>query len=343
MALIESQVLFRELQDQKFHPIYTFWGEEIFLLEETLKSLKDHLLPESAADFNLNVFFAKEDDAATIRDAALDFPVFVPRRVVIVRQMELFSDKEWEILTPLIAEPVESTVLIFVASEIDKRKKWFKTLLEKSTCVEFKKPLDQHVPSYVKSFSERLGCEISSEASQLMFRLKGPHLQEIFLELKKLADYIHPRKLIEVEDVTSVVSHSREENVFELMDAIGSKNQSQGLLLLVKLLDQGQSEIGIVALVARHIRILLGLKEGQKKGLQGQKLALQAGIPHFFLNKYLGQLRDWSTENLLYILDVLADTDMALKSSPLSSHIWLENLILKACNLESSSAERLSL
>jgi DNA polymerase-3 subunit delta len=94
--------------------------------------------------------------------------------------------------------------------------------------------------------------------------------------------------------------------------------------------------VGIVVLLARHIRLLMSVKRGLDQGLSGSRLAAAAQVPPYFLDNYVMQSRLWTTKKLEQTLVTLSETDKALKSSPLSSHIWLENLVLKTC---SSSAQ----
>jgi DNA polymerase-3 subunit delta len=124
----------------------------------------------------------------------------------------------------------------------------------------------------------------------------------------------------------------------ELAATIAEGDRLAALIQLAKLLEQGQSEIGIVSLVARHIRILLMIRQGFELNLSGQKLATFAQVPSYYLQDYVGQARLWSSKKLEMVLVILSETDKALKSSPLSSHIWLENLIFRTCSLMSSSA-----
>jgi DNA polymerase-3 subunit delta len=165
----------------------------------------------------------------------------------------------------------------------------------------------------------------------------GNQLLEIEAELKKLADYLGDRNQVELEDVAQVVSQKKEENVFDLTEAIGSGDRVLALTQLVRLLDQGQNEIGIVALVARHARILLLIRQGVEQGYAGQRLAQYAQVPNYFLQDYVRQARGWTGKKLESVLLILAETDRALKSSPVSSHIWLENMVIKACGLFGNS------
>ena len=54
----------------------------------------------------------------------------------------------------------------------------------------------------------------------------------------------------------TVTSKIRLQNIFDLTDAIGKKNESQALLCLARLLESGQNEVGMTAMIHRHIRLL---------------------------------------------------------------------------------------
>ena len=100
---------------------------------------------------------------------------------------------------------------------------------------------------------------------------------------------------------------------------------------LANLLEYGQNEIGALALIARHVRILSTIKEGLRAGLAGARLSAKAGVPHFFLGDYVSQTKHWTDKKIARTMHALHETDRALKSSPISGHIWLENFIIKTC------------
>ncbi len=330
MALIDAQKFYRDLEKGQTAPIYFLFGEEPYLLNQSVERFKYAVLTEGAVDFNYSLFYASDADVTSVRDAAETLPMMAARRLVILKEAQELTDKEWAELEPLIEAPVDSTVFVILASRVDKRKKQIRLLLEKAECVEFKKPYENQIPSWINYIAQSLGLTISSDAIHLLHKLVGHHLTEIEGELKKLGEYVGERR-IEMADVAQAVSRSKEENVFDFTKAIGENDRVQALELLVHLLDQGQNEVGIVSLVARHVRILLTLKRGLEEGLHGAKLAHYAQIPPYFLENYLDQARLWPTKKLEQTLVVLSETDKALKSSPLSSHIWLENLVLKTC------------
>ena len=178
-----------------------------------------------------------------------------------------------------------------------------------------------------------VNLKISNDAIHRLHRLVGNNLTELENQIFKIQDYIGEKTEITLEDVNTVVSVSREENVFDFTKAIGQKDRVKALEQLVNLLDQGQNEIAIVSLVARHMRVLLTVRSGLDQGIGGAKLAHLANVPSFYIESYCDQAKLWPVKKVEEALTVLHETDKALKSSPLSAHIWLENLVLKSCSL----------
>lgn len=332
----------KSFETQKFSPLYFLFGEEAYLINQAVNYLKVSALHGGAADFNFNSYYAADADISQVRDEVETLPMMAPRRVILLKEVQDLSDKEWAQLEPVFEEPVESSVFVLVGGKVDKRKKFFKAVSEKAVQVEFKKPYENQVPGWIRHICKSQGLAISDEAVQLLHRLVGNQLAEIEAEANKLRDFISPRTEVELEDVAQCVSKRREENVFDLTEKIAEGDRVQSLVQLVQLLDQGQSEIGIVSLVARHMRILLLIKHGMKQNLSGQKLATFAQVPTYFVSDYVRQARHWSQKKIESCLLILAETDRALKSSPLSSHIWLENMILKTCGLQGAGREALA-
>lgn len=331
MPLIESQKFYKDLEKGSFHPLYFLFGEEPYLVEQALQRIKWSCLAEGASDFNLNQFYASDCDITQVLDAVETLPMMAACRVVIVKEVQELSEKEWAQLEKNFLSLVESTVFVLTASKVDKRKKAIKTLIDKSVALEMKRPYENQIPQWIKYISAQYEMSIQDDAIHLLHKLVGHHLTEIDSELKKLKDYIGEKKFIEVSDVAAVVSRAKEESVFDFTNAIGSNDRVLALENLVHLMDQGQSEIGVVALIARHIRLLLMVKKGLDQGLYGAKLASYAQVPPYFVENYAQQSKIWNVRRLEESLCYLSETDKALKSSPLSSHIWLENLVLKIC------------
>jgi DNA polymerase-3 subunit delta len=254
------------------------------------------------------------------------------RRLVVYKNVDGLKDESWAALDPIIERPIDTATLVLVATKLDKRKKSIKSLHENAIFVELKKPYENQVASWVDYIAYLHGLKFTPEAVGVIQQLVGTSLSEIQNEVKKIQQFIGPeQKTVDVDHVLKVVSRARIESVFSLTDALGRRDRAEALVCLARLLEQGQNEIGILSLIYRQVRILSAIYEGKKMGLSGTRLSERVGVPEFFLRQYLEQSRVWDGEKIASTIRALHETDKALKSSPVSSHIWLENFIVRTC------------
>lgn len=313
-------------------PVYLLYGEEEFLVDQAITLFNQYVVDEGTRDFNYDVFYAKETQPSTILDVAETLPMMATRRVVVIKDVEKWNEPEWSSFEKYFEDPSDSTVLVLVAKSVDKRKKTIKRLIESAEAIEFKKLYDNQVPQWIQYMVQRAGLTIERDAVALLQQFVGNNLLDIQGEVQKLAQYLGDRKQILVKDVIDVVSKIKVQSVFDLSRAIGESDKAKALLCLSQLLAHGQNEVAILALISRHVRILRLVKKAKQEGQKGAQIASRAGVSPYFLTEYEAQSRNWTDKKIEKTVKALLDTDRALKSSPLSSHIWLENFIIQTCN-----------
>lgn len=326
------------IQDLKSHiaknsiqQVYLLLGKEDFLQKESLKLITDHIITPEYKDFNCDVFYAKDTSSQRLQESLETLPVFSRQRLVVCFDVHLLKEKDWMKLMPFLKNPAPAAVLVLAAPGLDKRKKISKQIMEYSFVVQNDIPAPKDLPSWVNRLAGSCQLRLSPEAVQILIRWAGPSITNINNEIKKIKSYAGSRTTITEDDIIQVVSRVRPENVFAFTSAIGKKDIKKSFQFLIHLLEDQESETGLTALVARHLRILSRIKEGLKEGLSPSELSHKAGVPAFFLKDYIEQAQLWDDVSIFKVTKILHDTDRALKSSPLSSDIWLENFILKAC------------
>ncbi|MCJ8277714.1 MAG: DNA polymerase III subunit delta [Bdellovibrionales bacterium] len=306
-------------------------SDEDFFIEEAVEYIKKQMLDEASRDFNFDLFYGRETEVSKIFDIVETLPMMAQTRLVIVRRAKDFRDQDWKTMMPALTNPVPSTFLVFVGEKPDARKSVVKEVMKNVTHFHFAKPYDNEFPKWVHYICKKFGYEIEEDGVHLLMQIVGPNLLEMKNEILKLGQYIGDREKITANDVMTVASRIKLQNVFDLTKAIGKNDQAHALMCLAQLLENGQNEVGIMSMVHRHIRLLRQTKQGEQQGFQGRQLSTFAGVPHFYLGEYTSQARLWTERKIEKTYKVLCDTDRALKSSPVSSHIWLENFIMQTC------------
>lgn len=321
------------LEKKQPGPLYLVFGDEQFLVDETVKLLKTKALPNGIDDFSFDQFYYPETSAGHVKDTVETLTMMSPCRVVVYKIGKGLKESEWEELSPVFENPVPTTTLIVVADKVDKRKKYYRQINENGAVVELKRPFENQVASWIEYIAYRHDVKLASGVVALIHQFVGSNLGEINNEMLKLKQFIgNEQRAVSEDDVMRLVSRSRIDSVFDLANAIGRRDRAHALVCLANLLEHGQNEVGVLSLITRHVRILHSVREGIAAGLSGARLSTQAGVPQFFLQEYVTQSRGWPPDRLTKTLQALHETDKALKSSPVSSHIWLENFVIRTCS-----------
>ena len=146
MAVLGREDLRNQLIKGEIAPVYLLFGEETYLRDLAAKFIADKTLTDSGLrEFNETVFSLADSKIEYALSAAEQMPMISSRRVVRITEVvisasgkkETLKEEDETVLMRYLARPSESSVVIFVAAELDKRRKISKILLENSVAVEF--------------------------------------------------------------------------------------------------------------------------------------------------------------------------------------------------------------
>ena len=101
--------------------------------------------------------------------------------------------------------------------------------------------------------------------------------------------------------------------MFELTDAIGAADRARALAAVASLCDQRESAVGVVVMLARHIRQLTLLHTMRETKVPRPDWASRIGVPPFVVDKLIAQARRYRPEVLAAATQQLANADRALK------------------------------
>ncbi len=310
---ISFSELEKSLKQKQFSPVYLFFGEEEFLIAEGIRVLIEHAVEESTASFNLDILYGSDVEARQILSIATSYPMMADRRVVIVKEFEKVANKET--LVSYLEKPCTSTALVLVATKTDFRQKVFDVLKKKAILIECKTPYDNELPAWIQNRIKKLGKTISQDASALLHARTGNSLRVVQSEIDKLFIYVEGKKQIDVEDVEEVVGISKQFNIFELEKYLGSMDLYRTLEILERMLDGGESPIGMVVMLTKYFQKILLYHEFSAQRLNEFTLGTKLGIPSFKLKEFVDAARHYSREDVANCFGHLLEADEALKIS----------------------------
>src|ERR1051325_6968097 len=130
MSSLTRAQLDASLKAGKVAPLYLLAGCEAYLREQAAQAITDAALAGTLLrEFNESSFSLLTDSAISAIAVAEQLPMMSERKVIRIRDFAKLRDADEDVIIRYLNSPSPSSVLIFIANELDKRKKLTKTLL----------------------------------------------------------------------------------------------------------------------------------------------------------------------------------------------------------------------
>ncbi len=145
-------------------------------------------------------------------------------QVVIIKEAQ--DVQKIEELEHYVENPLQSTLLVinYKYKKIDKRKTFSKLVEKKGVLFESKKLYDNQVPEWINNFAGQRGYRITPKATAMLSEYLGTDLSKIVNEISKLILNIPAKAEINESLVEQNIGISKDFNIFELQNAIGTRN-----------------------------------------------------------------------------------------------------------------------
>jgi DNA polymerase-3 subunit delta len=219
--------------------------------------------------FNLSKVYASEANATSAFSTARTLPMMAGLRIVVVRELDQADDAFWEALVSYLAEPSPSTLLVCAGSGFPKAKKgganWSARVQKVAVAPRariLKLGSDAVAPgALARQHAKTLGKDLGENDARLLVDLVGGDLGRIVQEIEKLALYVGDAPKIGTDDVHAACSLLAEAVVWDLTAGIASKNPKRALAALHRMLEDGEPEHKLMALVVWQLREVLQIGE----------------------------------------------------------------------------------
>src|SRR5918911_4280127 len=328
MSVLTRQDLHRALKQGEIKPLYLLFGEESYLRDLAARAIADASLKESALrEFNESSFSLTNTDVQQAIAAAEQLPMMSQRRIVEIRDFSKLREADEEALMRYLARPVETSVVIFVADELDKRRKLSKTLLDVCAAVEFAPLTDAELAEWARKRLRDLKVETDERTLHQIVALVGSDVRTLTNELDKLATAALGNGLITMEMVDALVGRSRELSNFELADHLIARNRKRALQTLHRLLDDGAEPVMLIGLIGSNYRRLALAKELMSRGAPNNEVFRLVAMPYGKREDFLATARRTDAATLARGIERIAAADLAIKTSQATPRLQLEMLI----------------
>lgn len=321
--------IIEDIKTGHFSNIYLLTGQEAYLRKQYRDNLKNALV--SAEDtMNFAAFSGKEINANEIIDLAGTMPFFAPKRVIIVENSGwLKAGNSNERLIDLFKSLPDTTYMILVEEEIDKRSKLYKAISTHGYVAVCDTPDETTLKKWIMGIFKKENKLITSDALNILLDRTGTDMENIRREVEKLICYKFYEEGITAKDVEDLCTVRIQNKIFDMVDAVADKKQKAALELYYDLLALKEAPMKILALIARQFNLLLQVREMKLKGYDEGSIAQKTGLnPYFLKKKYLPQASRFKIEQLKSALQSCVEAEEAVKTGLMSDILSVELIIV---------------
>ncbi len=275
---------------------------------------------------NSAVFDANSYDSREVMGISDTMPFFADHRLVMVENSGVFKKADEEITAYMDNIP-ESTILVFVEDEVDKRGKMYKTVLKKGRAVDLARLKPAEMEKWVMGALKRNNRQISKAAFNLFLSKVGDSLENVDKELEKLVDYTYGREAITEADVEAVCTVQVESKVFDMIDAIVAGSSKQALDMYYDLLTLKEPPMRILFLIARQYSLLLKTRLLLDGRTSHPEIASRLGVSDWVAGKCIRMAGNYTAAYLESCVNRLVTAEEEVKTGRMGDKLSVEIMI----------------
>jgi DNA polymerase-3 subunit delta len=323
------KIIKEHIKTRSFKPFYLLYGSEDYLKKLYRDKLKAAIL-SNTDDMNYSYFEGKDLDQKKVAEVAQTLPFFNDRRLIIIENSGLFKAQS-ELSTALQILP-ESTTVVFVETEVDKRNKLYKLVKDRGIVSEMNGLDERNLKLFAVSLLEQANKKITESTVSYLLEKTGTDMENIQNEIEKIIGYTMYRDIVTTQDIDAVVTTQITGKIFQMIDAIGTKQQKKALSLYYELLSIREKPMSILYLITRHFNLLLQIKDLNARGYSSADISKMVGVPPFAVGKYISQTRNFTSMRLKEALEYATNIEEQVKSGRMIDQIGVELLIVTFSN-----------
>ena len=321
MNLQEINSIISKINNKVFSPVYFLMGEETYYIDLINDLLEKKVLNEEEKSFNQTILYGKDTSVEEIISVCKRFPMMSKFQLIIVKEAQDLSSKIDGLVNYLL-NPMHSTILIinYKYKTLDKRKKIYKAIQKFGLILNSKKPYENQVSTWISNKLKEDNYSIDIKANQMLVEFLGSDLKMINNQLNKLKLLKPENNNIDPKLIEKNIGISKDFNIFELRNAIGSGNLSKALVIgdyFSSNIKAYPIQLVLSSLFNYFIQLFQFHSLNNKSDIN---VASTLGINKFFVKDYHKASRIYPMKKISLIITMIKNTDLKSKGYSVSSN-----------------------
>lgn len=324
----------KDLSDGTLGRLYILHGEEAYLRDFYLGRMKEQLVGQGMAEFNLHTISSKEFTPQVLEQAVDALPMMSERTMILVHDYDLgkAGEKDREALVGLLSQLPDYCCVVFVYDlipyKMDSRTRLAAAIKEHGSVVEFARQEQGDLVDWVHRRFKALGKEIDTEQARYLIFLCGDLMNSLIGEIEKVGAYARSGRITK-EDIDAVAAPALDAVVFQMTDAIGAGNFDRAAQVLGELFQMQEPPIRILYSLSKQMRQLYAARLMLEDHRTAGDLARQWGLKPYPAEKLMNSARRFSLAWCRKAVAGCARTDLAMKSGGGDGKELLTGLLLE--------------
>ncbi|MEK7096215.1 MAG: DNA polymerase III subunit delta [Patescibacteria group bacterium] len=301
--------------------IVTLTGNNSFALRRRLDELTSRFVKEYG-ELALEKFDGEENEAQAITEGLQSLPFLAQKKLVVVRSGG--ANKEFvEVTEQIISSIGDTTDVIFLEPQIDKRTAYFKVLKTKTQFEEFNELDPQSLTKWLVEETKTEGGQLNlSDANYLVERV-GTNQNLLSSELNKLLIY---KSEITRQNIDLLTEPTPQSKVFDLLDAAFAGRKEQALRLYDDQRAQKVEPQAILAMIAWQLQQIAITKMAGNRTIT--EVSRDSSMKEYPLKKAKNLADKLSEDDLKKMISEALDIDWRGKTTSLDLDEALKNYII---------------
>ncbi len=308
-------------------PVYLLLGPEIGEKHRFLRELSEKVVEKGG---EVERFYAFDADMNDIIQRLRTGSLFGDHRLVILQAAEqIKAAGDIENLLGYLKNPAADATLVLESDEVKISRKLQQAVGQDGTRI-FWEMFDNQKPGWIMSYMRRQGRSIEPDAVEYMLEIVANNTEELQRVCDAVCLVTDEAHTITTDDVETHMYHSREESVFTLFDAVGTRNLESSLEILhAILLSDSAQPVQLLGGMLWQVRRLLAFRRLLDQRYGHTEACNSLGIKGKRAQKSMQHAAErYLTTDLEYVIQRIAATDEQLRSSrPAWHQLLLERFL----------------
>jgi DNA polymerase-3 subunit delta len=312
--------------------IFFYYGENSWLARQKIKAIKKkfqsdvdpsghNILNIDGEDVSASKFFESVSASGFLASKKL----LIVKNIFNNKKLGTWQDALLDFLSKQKDTAEENYIIFWQTDKPDVRTKLYKALKKFHFVEEFKNFSSAELIAWLKKQAQIKNRSLDDITANILVAYVGNDLWSLQQELEKLIHFT--TNSITPDDVKNLVVSKVDDNIFNLVEAIGQQNKALALKLMDEKFNSGTNAQYLLSMIVRQYRLLIKVKALSKQASYSGAIAQALKLPPWLADKAFKQSQLYTAEQLKKIYSELLELDQQLKSSALSEPLLFTRLI----------------